>query len=472
VGLQKTVTSLDFVRVVVSDPHGLPRSKSFTSSAFLGALRDGARFSSAPLTLDTGANDTLETPADGPSIGVPEIRGTGNFVAVPDPLTFRVLPYTSQRCGWVIADEHLRSGAEHPLSSRRVLRHLCHEVAARGWRYVIGLELEWYLTRYVHRDDIGEAGGVGIQGVPPAVTLVDSGYQINLEGLTDALEPVLGPLADALLRLGLPLRTVEHEFGPGQIEFTFEPMDALEAADAALLVRAVTKQVCARLGYHASFMALPGIRGLTPSAWHLHQSLALRSSGANLFSPALGADGPLSDVGRGFLGGLLQHAAASTLLAVPTVNGFRRFSGQSSVTPNRVSWSTEHRGALMRVVGGADDQDVHIECRMGEPCANPYLYIASQVSAGLDGVDRQLDPGEAAADPHSLAITALPDSLGAALTAFAGSEHCRKLLGRPLASCLVQLKSSEVARHEAWRAGEDDKAGVSEWEHREYFHRY
>src|SRR5439155_21429266 len=239
---------------------------------------------------------------------------------------FRVLPHPGRRTGWVIADEYLRSGTPHPLSSRAVLRRECQRLAARDMEFVVGLEVEWYLTRYTDGGRPGRIGGFGVQGTPPAVEPVNGGYQFNSDGLLAALTPVLDPVTDALLALDMPLRTIEHESGPGQLEFTFSPMEGLEAADAMLLFRAVTKQVLARSGYHASFMALPGLPGFDPSGWHLHQSLAERSTGRNLF-PADAVGDVLSELGMAYLGGLLEHAAASTLLCVPTHNGYRRMQG-------------------------------------------------------------------------------------------------------------------------------------------------
>ncbi len=472
VELDSTLDSLDFVRLVVADPHGLARSKTLTAHAFRTVLANGIGFSPAPFVLDTGHALAVDLFAASGAVGIPELSGAGGFMVVPDPLTFRILPHTSRPTGWVIGDEYLRSGAPHPLSSRRVLRGVSADLRVRDLECVVGLEVEWYLTRCVNQGCAEGVGGFGIQGEPPVVVPVDAGYQLNLEGLTDALAPVLDPLADAVIELGLPLRTIEHESGPGQLEFTFDPLEALVAADAMLLFRTVTKQVCARLGHHASFMALPGLPRFNPSGWHLHQSLVRGSSGQNLFASDRGD--LLSPLGRGFLGGLLEHAVPGALLCTPTINGYRRLDGQFGFSPDRVVWCTENRGALLRVLGGFADPATHIENRIGEPCANPYLYLASQVTAGLDGVERCLDPGKASANPHQGTATALPRNLREALDAFAGSTHYRQVLGAPLMECLSKLKLSELARYEEWqaRSGPVPAGGASEWEHREYFASY
>lgn len=471
--LEEELESLDAVRVVFGDPHGLARSKTLTAAGFRTVLCNGMDFSPGPFVFDTGHAVAVDFFAAGGGIGVEELTGAGDFIVVPDPLTFRVLPHTGRRTGWVIGDEYLRSAQPHPLSSRAALRRQCERLAARDLAYVVGLEVEWYLTRYGDGGRTGRIGGFGVQGTPPAVEAVNGGYQFNSDGLLDALLPVLDPVVDALVALGLPLRTVEHESGPGQLEFTFDPMDGLAAADAMLLFRTVTKQMLARSGYHASFMALPGLAGFDPSGWHLHQSLAERSTGRNVFAAEPGGDA-LSKLGMCYLGGLLDNAAAASLLCVPTVNGYRRMQDGFSLSPDRIAWCTENRGAFLRVIGAGGDPGSHIENRTGEPSANPYLYLAAQLSAGLDGVDRVLDPGPPADDPHAMTAAALPATLAEAISAFAESTHYRGILGAALHECILRLKRSEQARYDEWsaQAGATADGEVTEWEQREYFAAY
>ncbi len=471
--LEERLDALEFVRVGFGDPHGLMRSKTLTVEAFKVALRNGLDMSPGPFVFDTGHAVGVDFFAPEGGIGVPELTGAGDFLVVPDPLTFRVLPYTEAPTGWVVADEYLRDGSPHPLSSRAVLRRACGRAARRGLAFVVGLEVEWYLTRLTGTTDATSVGGFGIQGEPPAVQPVDGGYQFNLDTLTDGLMPVIAPLARALRDLGLPLRTVEHESGPGQLEFTFSPMNGLDAGDAMLLLRTVIKQMCARLGHHASFMALPGLSGFDASGWHLHQSLFDVAADRNAFVATEGT-APLSDIGLGYVAGLLEHAADTTLLAVPTVNGYRRIRGQFSLAPDRVVWSRENRGALVRVLGGPGEESTHIENRLGEPCANPYLYLAAQLGAGLDGIERGLRPGGEAADPHGATAAPLPGDLPAAIGRLENSALCLDLLGKHLRDCLVQLKRSEATRFQDWlaTAGPGTPGAVTAWEHREYFGAY
>jgi glutamine synthetase len=112
-----------------------------------------------------------------------------------------------------------------------------------------------------------------------------------------------------------------------------------------------------------------------------------------------------------------------------------------------------------------------VENRIGEPGANPYLYLLAGLAAGLDGIERGLDPGPPAEDPHSPAAAALPTSLAEALAAFADSDHHRDSLGAVLHDCVCRLKRSELTRYEDWAAltGEGQDGRVTEWEQREYF---
>jgi glutamine synthetase len=457
---------VDLVRLVFCDPHGLARSKTLSTEAFRAVLGNGMDFSPGPFLFDTGHAVAVDFLAD-PGVGVEEVAGAGDFVLVPDPLTFQVLPGDGPRVAWVLGDEFLRSGLPHPLSTRAVLRQVCARYGALALTPVIGLEVEWYLTRLLG-GPVGNAGnGFGSQGAAPRVRAVNSGYQFNLDTYSASVAAVTGPLALTLLELGLPLRSMEHESGPGQLETTFSPMTALDAADAMLLFRTLVKQTCARSGHHASFMSLPRVEGFDPSGWHLHQSVQDAKTGRNLFS----ADGTdqLSGEGAAYVDGLLSRARDLCLLSVPTVNGYRRLGPGFSLAPTRIGWSVEDRGALVRVIGAGGS--THVENRAGEPCANPYLAIAAQLYAGLSGHIGARQPA-GPPSPGDRAASLLPQSLGESLAAFR-SGPAEDLLGRPLASCLVKLKESEAARFAAWCERERPADGeVTEWEQREYFENY
>lgn len=454
--IDAALDEIDLVRLVFCDPHGLARSKTLTARTFRAVLRNGMDFSPGPFIFDTGHAVAVDFRTDA-GIGVDELLGAGDFVVVPDPRTFQVLPHTGPRTAWVLGDEFLRTGAPHPLSTRHVLRRVCAAYAERALAPVVGLEVEWYLTRLLDGPPGNAGNGFGKQGAAPAVVAMNSGYQFNLDSHYDSVARVTDPLAVLLLELGLPLRTMEHESGPGQVETTFDPLSALDAADAMLLFRTVVKQTCTRRGYHASFMSLPKVDGFDPSGWHLHQSVTDTGTGRNLFASP--EPGGMSQAGKSYLEGLLARARDFCMLLVPTVNGYQRLGAAHSLSPTKVGWAIEDRTAMVRVLGG--DESAHLENRTGEPCANPYLTIAAQLFAGLEGLDGRATTG----GPPEV----LPQSLGEALAAFRAGR-ADELLGAPLAACLAMLKASEVSRFEAWRATEQPLENtVTDWEQREYF---
>jgi glutamine synthetase len=244
----------------------------------------------------------------------------------------------------------------------------------------------------------------------------------------------------------------------------------MEAADAVVLFRTATKQICRRMGHFATFMCRPALKGYYSSGWHLHQSLVDADTRENLFTPKREGE-RLSPLGRGFLGGLLKHAAEATAFTTPTVNGYRRFK-PDSLAPDRAGWGYDHRGAMVRVLGGVADPGTHMENRVGEPAANPYLYLASQLVSGLDGVDAALDPGPEDFAPYQAERTRLPKSLMEALDALERSVLFRRDVGDVFIDYFLKLKRNEAGRF--LRALEENGAKEppdepTAWEQNEYF---
>jgi glutamine synthetase len=292
----------------------------------------------------------------------------------------------------------------------------------------------------------------------PQVSLIAHGYQYLSEARSDEISFLLDLLQDTLERLGMPLATIEDEWGPGQLELTFAPTLGLRSADNMVLVRSAVKQVCRRHGYHATFMARPAFANANPSGWHLHQSLTETITGRNLFADTETADG-LSDLGRWYLGGLLAHAQESSLLTNPTVNSYKRFE-PGAFAPDTVSWARDTRGAMLRVLSGGADAATRIENRVGDPTANPYLYLASQLVAGGDGIKRRVEPGPAATHLTTALRPKLPRSLMEAIEAFRRSDLFRAELGETVVNYLLRIKEHEVTRFLSY---------VTDWEQREYF---
>jgi glutamine synthetase len=374
---------------------------------------------------------------------------------IPDPATFRVLPW-ARKSGWLLADVYLPDGRPVPYATRHIHRTALDRLAAAGYDYVAGLEVEFHVFRL--DTDRMSAEASGQPGSPPAVSILTQGYQYLSELRFDQFEPVLEIIRADVAALGLPLRSVECEFGPSQCEFTFQPQAGLEPADTMVLFRSAVKQICRRHALHATFMCRPKIANVMSSGWHLHQSLKDRKSGANAFMPVRQGE-LLSDTGRHFLGGLLAHARAASVFSTPTLNGYKRFRAHS-LAPDRAIWGHDNRGVMVRVLGGAGDAATRLENRVGEPAANPYLYMASQVLSGLDGIERRLDPGPSADAPYEAKAPLLPKSLSEAVAALEGDTFFRDKLGAGFVDYLATIKGAEIARFQA---------EVTDWEQREYF---
>jgi glutamine synthetase len=271
--------------------------------------------------------------------------------------------------------------------------------------------------------------------------------------------------------LGLPLLSLEVELGPSQVEAVFDATDALTAADNMVLFRNAVKMALRRAGYHATFMCRPPFPNIMSSGWHLHQSLVDARTGRNVFRREQPAEGSgaqhagftLSALGEQYLAGLLEHARGMTVFCTPTANGFGRFR-PNALAPQSVLWGRDNRGAMLRVVGECGDEATRIENRIGEPAANPYLYFAAQIHAGLDGIERQLRAPPATDSPYGGAGERLPTSLGEALAALQADAALCTAFGPEFIDYFVRVKQAEQQRFDA----AEDK---DDFQRREYFSR-
>lgn len=464
---------IEIVRLVWPDQHGLMRGKFLTRASADAALRDGMEITMAPFFFDTASAIVFNPFVSGGGFGIPELSGSPNVIMVPDPTTFTVLPW-AEKTAWMIADLHMRDGSPFVFSPRNILRKALAELDELGYGFVAGLEMEWYLTK-VTDDRLESAGqaGPGTPAPPPEVRPVARGYSYLLENHLDAIEDVLVPLRRHLMALDLPVRSIDDEWAPSQVETTFDIMTGLKAADMTALYRQATKQICSRMGYLASFMCKPGLPGFYGSGWHLHSSLTNNATGENAFIPTRSTE-PLSEVGLNYIGGTLEHSVAASVFTTPTVNGYRRRT-PFSLAPDRSTWGIDNRAAMMRVLSnGPDDRASHVENRIGEPAANPYLYLAAQVAMGVDGIKRRTDPGPPSDEPYvEESRPLLPISLESAIQELDRSDFFRRQWGDSFVDYMVTMKRSEVDRYnEHVRAHENPteyQSNVTEWEHAEYF---
>jgi glutamine synthetase len=455
--LRRTVEEqkLEVIRFSFPDQHGILRGKTLVASEALASLESGCTITTTMLAKDTSHRTVFPVFTAGGGFGMREMEGAADVLMVPDPASFRVLPW-APATGWLLCDVYFADGRPVPFATRHLYKSVLATLAKRGYDFVAGLEVEFHIFKL--EDARMSPEDAGQPGQPPSVSLLSHGYQYLTEQRYDQMEPVLEIVRRDILALGLPLRSIEVEFGPSQCEFTFKPAVGLEPADNMILFRSAVKQICHRHGYHATFMCRPRLPNVFASGWHLHQSIVSRASGENAFATKESGE-VLSAFGRGYLGGLLQHARACAVFSTPTINGYKRYRSYS-LAPDRAIWGRDNRGVMVRVLGGGDDPATRLENRIGEPAANPYLYMASQILAGLDGVDRRLDPGPSADTPYETQASLLPKTLGEAVLALKEDAFFREALGGEFIDYYTHIKTSEIERFQA---------DVSEWEHREYF---
>lgn len=448
-------SELSSVRIAFADQHGILRGKTIMAADIADALGNGVAITTTLLLKDTSHRTVFPVWQSEAVMGLDALRGASDFLMVPDPATFQVLPW-SPTTGWMLSDLYFPDGDPVPLSTRQIGRDAVNALAARGFIYRTGLEVEFHVMRLC--DPRLAPADATHPASPPDVELLAHGYQYLTEARYDELEPVMELIRATAAGLGLPIRSMEVEFGPGQIEFTFHPADGLVQADNMVLFRSAVKQVCRRHGYHATFMCRPALPNLFSSGWHLHQSLVDPVSGNNALMPD-DAGELLSRTGRHFVAGLLEHAGAACLFTTPTINGYKRYRPYS-LAPDRVHWGRDNKGAMLRIIGGPGDPGTRIENRIAEPAANPYLYYASQIHSGLDGLRRHLEPPEPSDAPYEAKAPVLPASLMEALVLTRADKEFREYFGERFIDYITTMKEAEIARF---------NSEVTDWEHREYF---
>jgi glutamine synthetase len=457
---------LELIRFAFCDQHGVLRGKTLVAAEAGSAMRSGVNMTSTLLAKDTSHRNVFSVFAAGGGMGVDEMAGAGNFVMVPDPATFRVLPWAAST-GWMLCDIYFDNGKPVPVSTRALYRDALGKLAGQGFEFCAGLEVEFHLLRIV--DPKLSPDGLTWPPEPPAVEHTTHGFQYLTESRFDQVEPILDTLRKAVQALKLPLVSLEMELGPSQYEFTFAPERGLVAADSMVLFRSALKQVARRHGYLASLMCRPRLPNALASGWHLHQSLLDRKSGKNLFVSA-DKTALLSPLAKHYLAGLLAHARAAAAFTTPTINGYKRYHGVNSMAPIQAIWARDNRGVMVRALGEPGEASTHLENRVGEPLANPYLYMASQIHAGLDGIARKLAPPPSADAPYEISAEPLPKSLAEALAGLNDDACFRSGFGTAFVDYLLRIKRAEIARCDAESGGQSANPGdVTAWEHSEYF---
>lgn len=368
---------------------------------------------------------------------------------MPDPATFALIPWGSERVARLICDVYAPTGDPFPGDPRGVLRRAVEVAAQMGYRYTIAPEMEFYLLRQ-----------------PVDLRSLHTDDRVSYFDMSDSeSRDVRRAISDALETMGIAVDSGHHEIGGGQYELDFAPHEALEMADAVMTARLAVKSIARAQGLLATFMPKP-IAQAAGSGMHVHQML-FDSQGADVFADS-GADYGLSQTGRAFLAGQLDHARGICAVLAPLVNSYKRLvSGIEA--PVYVTWAQLNRGALIRVPRIRGTDHVRLELRCVDPSCNPYLAFAVMLRAGLDGISRGLELPAAAEEELYLFnvrrhnITTLPTSLSEALAAMEGCELVNDALGLHVFERFIEAKRIE------W---DEYSRDVSQWELERYLTTY
>jgi glutamine synthetase len=422
---------IEFVLLWFTDIEGHLKSFAVTPSEIGAALDDGMGFDGSSIT---GFNAIEES----------------DMVAIPDPETFQLMPWREgeTRVARMICDIVTPDGNPYEGDPRYVLRRALERMTSLGFdTFNVGPELEYFLFRDDKGTETLDEGGYF------AMTTMDAASELRQETVR------------ALESMGIPIEYVHHEVGPSQHEIDMRFSDALSMADHTVTYRLIVKEIAKKAGFHATFMPKP-IFGENGSGMHTHQSLF--KDGRNAFFDGDDAWN-LSAAGKAFIAGQLRHARELSAVFAQWVNSYKRLV-PGYEAPVYVAWSRRNRSALIRIPlykPGAE-QATRAEIRCPDPACNPYLTFATLLHAGLEGIEQGYElPEPMETNLYHLTpeqrkergIVSLPETLGEAVDALAGSELVRKALGPHIFDRYVELKRAE------W---DEYRVQLTEWELKKY----
>ncbi|MCP4390702.1 MAG: type III glutamate--ammonia ligase [Gammaproteobacteria bacterium] len=434
---QLRAEGVKYLMASFSDMHGVSKTK-MVPLAHLDQMMEGSE-------LYTGA--ALD--------GVPQDVSDEEVSARTDPATCIVLPW-QKNVAW-FASNLWCEGKPFEACSRNILARATQKASDLGYVMNLGLEAEFYVL------NDGETGAVPVSERDTLDKPCYDGY-----GALDNLH-WLSELVEAMDALGWDVYSFDHEDGNGQFEIDFRFADAMTMADRFMFLRMMANAIARRHGYFASWMPKP-YANRTGSGAHYNMSMASVETGENLF---MDGDDPrgcgLSQLGYQFVAGVLRHLPAISAVVSPTVNSYKRLIKQGSMSgstwaPVFVCYGNNNRTNALRIpLGGG-----RVELRAADSANNPYLGAAMVLSAGLEGIRENLDPG----DPHTqnmytksdaeldaMGIERLPRNLEEAMEAFVADPLSKEVMGEAMFTAYATF------RREEWEAYHNH---VSDWERDRY----
>ena len=432
------------VRFEMPDLHGTSRTKIVPLDAAGGYVRDGLNFYGGTSVLDT-RSDVV------PGSLYNEEVGYGDSLLFPDPSTAAVVPWAPGTAR-LICDAEWYDGKTLEATPRAVYRRVLEKAHSMGYEPMTGCEFEFYLLDGRTRERLFE------------------GYHI-FNVIRNEWVPTIHRIMDLMPDIGVDIITSNCEYAGSQWEINFTPGRGMDGPDKAFTFKNGVKQIAHQDGYLASFMTKP-YAGHSGSGCHIHMSLLDKDTGQNVMADDSHPQG-LSGAGLRFAAGILAHANAIDALLCPTIN-CRRRRRTHTFSPTNISWGLEDRSALVRVKA-AGGNATRLETRSPSALMNPYLAGAAILAAGLDGIERGLEPpppsreGRPAEEDESL--EKLPATLSEALDHFEASEAAARFFGQEFKDTLLAVRRYELGRYAAEENSDPDSQrtdDISAWETNEY----
>ena len=422
-----------FILAQFVDIHGTAKTKAVPASHYTDILDPGAGFAGFAVW------------------GLAQQPNSHDFIAIGDPSTLSLVPWLPGFAR-IVCVGHV-DGRPYPYDSRYVLMQQLDRLHQKGWTFKTGLEPEFVLLKKDPQGRISPADETDVLEKPC----------YDYKGLSRS-RSFIEKLVESLQKVDFDVYQIDHEDANGQFEINYTYTDCLTSADRYVFFKMAASEIAKEQGLIASFMPKP-FADRTGSGMHMHMSLW--QDDRNIFEDStdvrqLG----LSKLAYHFLGGLLAHAPALTAVCAPTVNSYKRLVVGRSLSgatwaPAYISYGDNNRSSLVRVPGG------RLELRLADGSCNPYLAAAVVIAAGLDGIEKELDPGEPSnfnfydlspAELQEKGISTLPQSLKEAIDALAADDVITGALG-VLSEEFISLKQMEWVEY---------MRHVSEWEVQRY----
>jgi len=376
--------------------------------------------------------------------------GYGDFVLKPDLNTLRRVSWL-EGTALVLADLTDEEGHDLAHAPRNVLKKQLARLEAKGWRAMMGSELEFY----VFDETYGTAADKDYKELDHAGTYIQDYHILQ----TTKEEPLIRAIRNHMDRTDIPVEVSKGEFGPGQEEINLKFAEALEMADRHTIYKNGAKEIAHFHGQALTFMAKYAYEH-AGSSFHLHSSLWDRASGAPLFPDADAPHG-MSKLFRHYLAGQLALFREMTYFFAPYVNSYKRYQA-ASFAPTKAAWSFDNRTAGFRIIGHGKGR--RVECRIPGADANPYLAYAATLAAGLYGIENELELPEPFAGNayEAVDVPDVPKTLREAIAALDNSKVMRDALGDEVVDHYVHTGR--------WEQAEYDRR-VTDWELQRLFER-